>query len=130
MTFFGGLAGFAVDAMARPAIRIRAASGNYDERGVWVPSSGPVSENIRAVIQDPKEADIRQLPEGERVEAFVAIWTRAELRTSDETANTEADRVVSEHGDTYKITRVSDRAEGGFYRAIARLEHARGRGIR
>lgn len=128
MTLFGGIAGLAVDAMARPATRVRAAVGLYIN-GIWA-AGGPSSEAIRAVIQDPREADIRQLPEGERVEAYVTIWTRADLRTADETAGTEADRVVSEAGDTYKITRVSDRSEAGFTRAIARLEHARGRGVR
>jgi hypothetical protein len=127
MTLFGGIAGLAIDAMARPAIRIRKAVGAYVDH-VWVPGA-PVSDVIRAVIQDPKENDIRQLPEGERTEAFVAIWSRSELRTADETAKTEADRVTSEAGDTYKITRVSDRSEGGFYRAIARLEHDRGRRV-
>ena len=127
MTLFGGIAGLAVDAMARPATLIRRAPGSH-VNGRWQ-AGAETSTAIRAVIQDPKEADIRQLPEGERTEAFVAIWSRSELRTSDETAKTEADRVVSEHGDTYKITRVSDRAEGGFHRAIARLEHARGRSV-
>jgi hypothetical protein len=128
MTLFGGIAGLAVDAMARPATRIRSVAGSYVD-GRWTPSAGAISEPIRAVIQDPKEADIRQLPEGERVEAFVAIWTRAELRTADETNKIEADRVTSETGDTYKIVRVSDRAEANFTRAIGRLEHARGRSV-
>lgn len=127
MTLFGGIAGLAVDAMARPATLIRRAAGSYVDHD-WVPGA-LTSTPIRAVIQDPKEADIRQLPEGERTEAFVAIWSRSELRTADEATQTEADRVTSEAGDTYKITRVSDRSEGGFYRAIARLEHDRGRRV-
>lgn len=127
MTLFGGIAGLAVDAMARPATRLRQSPGAYVD-GQWV-EGATISEAIRAVVQDPKEADIRQLPEGERVEAYGTIWTRAELRTADETAGTEADRVVTEAGATYKITRVSERTEAGFTRAIARLEHARGRGV-
>lgn len=127
MTLFGGLAGIAVDAMARPATLKRRAPGAIVDHE-WVPGA-ETSTPIRAVIQDPKEADIRQLPEGERVESFQTIWTRTELRTADEDAGTEADRVVSENGQTFKITRVSARDEGGFYRAIARLEHDRGRSV-
>lgn len=127
MTLFGGIAGLAVDAIARPATRIRKAPGSYVD-GQWVEGTN-TSLAIRAVVQAPKEADIRQLPEGERTEAFVAIWTRAELRTADENLQTEADRVTSEAGDTYKITRVAERTEAGFTRAIARLEYARGRGL-
>lgn len=127
MTLFGGIAGLAVDAMARPAtLKRRAAGATVDHE--WVP--GALTETaIRAVIQDPKESDIRQLPEGERTEAFMVIWSRSELRTSDETTATEADRVTSENGQTFKITRVSARTEAGFYRAIARLEHDRGRSV-
>jgi hypothetical protein len=124
---FGGIAGLAVDAMARPATRVRAAAGSY-VNGVWVAGS-PTSTSIRAVIQAPKDADLRQLPEGERAEAHVVVWTRSDLRTADETLRTEADRVTSAAGDTYKITRISERTEAGFTRAIARLEHARGRGL-
>lgn len=128
MTLLGGIAGIAVDAMARPATLIRAASGSY-VGGQWV-ATGPTSSAIRAVIQAPSEADIRQVPEGERTEAFVTIWSRAELRTADEDARTEADRVTGEQGQTYKIIRVVERTEAGFTRAIARLESdGRGRGI-
>lgn len=124
----GGIAGLAVDAMARPATRVRPSAGGAYVEGQWVPAA-TVSLAIRAVIQAPEESDIRQLPEGERTEAYVAIWTRADLRTADETAQTDADRVISKTGDTYKITRISERTEAGFTRAIARLEHARGRGL-
>jgi len=127
MTLFGGIAGLAVDAMARPATRLRQIPGVY-VNGQW-DDGATTSLAIRAVVQDPKEADIRQLPEGERTEAHATIWTRAELRTVDETNGTEADRVITEAGDTYKITRVSERTEAGFTRAIARLEYARGRGL-
>jgi predicted nucleic acid-binding protein len=121
------LAGIAVDAMARPAILKRRTPGATIDFE-WVPGV-ETSTPIRAVIQDPKEADIRQLPEGERVESYQTIWTRTELRTADEDAGTEADRVVSENGQTFKITRVSARDEAGFYRAIARLEHDGGRRV-
>ncbi len=128
MTFLGGLAGLAVDAMARPATRIRAAVGSY-VGGQWQ-AGAPSSTQIRAAIQAPSEADIRQLPEGERTEAFVTIWTRAELQTSDEDVGRQADEVTGEQGQTYKIIRVVERTEAGFTRAIARLvSDGRGRSV-
>ena len=119
MTLFGGLAGFAVDAMARPAILNRRHDGEYIA-GRW--SEGwlePVP--IRAVIQAPSESDIRLLPEGERIESYVTIWTRADIRTVDEDAAEQAETITGEQGQTYKITRVVQRTEAGFCRAIARL---------
>lgn len=119
MTLFGGLAGLSVDAMARPATLVRAGVGSY-VAGRWV-AAPPSSSTIRAVIQAPSEADIRQLPEGERTEAFVTIWTRTALRTASEDDKTEADHVTGEDGQTYKVTRIASRTEAGFTRAIARL---------
>lgn len=127
MTFMGGLAGFAVDAMARPAILHRPREGAY-VNGQWVPGwDAPCA--IRAVIQGPTERDIRQLPEGERTESYVTIWTRAVLKTSDEDDAAQADIVESENGQQFKITRVVERTEAGFTRAIARLTHDRGRRV-
>ena len=114
MSLFGGLAGIAVDAMARPATRIRPAAGAYVD-GQWQ-AGASVSTAIRAVIQAPAERDLRLLPEGERTEAYVTVWTRADLRTGDEDSRTEADRVTGEAGDTYKIVRIVQRTEAGFTR--------------
>lgn len=119
MTLFGGLAGFAVDAMAQPAILNRWQDGEY-VNGQWVEGwVYPVA--IRAVIQAPGESDIRLLPEGERIEAYVTIWTRSCIRTVDEEAGVAAETISTPNGQTYKITRVVERTEAGFYRAIARL---------
>lgn len=128
MTQFGGYAGLAIDAWARPATRVRAAGGSYVD-GEWV-AAGPSSTAIRAAIQAPSEADVRQLPEGERTEAYVTIWSRSDLRTASEDGATEADHVTGEDGQTYKVVRLANRTEGAFYRAIARLvSDGRGRRV-
>jgi hypothetical protein len=129
MTFLGGLAGLAVDAMARPATRIRAAVGSY-VGGKWQAGGAPISDQIRAAIRAPSESDIRQLPDGERTEAYVTIWTRADLVTADEDSGRQADEITGEQGQTYKVVRVVERTEAGFTRAIARLvSDGRGRRV-
>jgi len=128
MTTFGGFSGLAVDAWARQATRVRAAGGSYVD-GKWV-AAGPTSETIRAAIQAPSAADLTQLPEGERTEAHVIIWSRSDLRTADEDAGTEADIITGEDGRSYKIVRLANRSEGAFYRAMARLiSDGRGRRV-
>lgn len=128
MTTFGGYSGLAVDAWARPATRVRAAGGAYVD-GEWV-AAGPTSTAIRAAIQAPSEADLRQLPEGERTEAHVTIWSRSDLRTANEDTGTEADIITGEDGQSYKVVRLASRTEGAFYRAIARLiSDGRGRRV-
>lgn len=128
MTLFGGIAGLAVDAMARPATRVRMQPGSY-VNGRWYEPNVPAEDAIRAVIQAASESDLRQLPEGERTEAYVAIWTKADLRTADETTKVQADRVISELGDRWKVVRIVQRTEAGFIRAIGRMEHDRGRSV-
>lgn len=127
MTVFGGYAALAIDAIANPATLKRRAPGAYLE-GLWT-KGAETQTPIRAAIQAPSERDLRELPEGERTEGTVAIWSRSELRVADEDTGTEADRIIGAGGDTYKIVRVSDRTEAGFYRAIGRLEHDRGRSV-
>lgn len=123
----GGLAGLSVSFMARPATLLRRAQGakvNFQ----WVP--GALTEiPIRAVIQAPSESDLRQQPEGERAEGYVTVWTKADLRISEEDGGTDSDRVRGEDGQVYKITRVVHRTEAGFTRAIGRLERDGGRRI-
>jgi hypothetical protein len=113
--------------MARPATLIRKGEGaTVDHR--WVPGAS-VETQIRAVIQAPSESDLRLVPEGERTEAWVTIWSRTELHVSDEDEGTNSDRVRGGDGKVYKLTRVVQRTEAGFTRAIARLEHDRGRRV-
>lgn len=128
MTVFGGYAGLSVDALARPATRIRAAAGTR-VRGIWTPGA-PSSETIRAVIQAPSAADLQQMPEGERTEALVTVWTRSDLVTADEDAGTQADTITGEDGQTYKVVRIVNRSEAGIIRAVARLiSDGRGRAV-
>ncbi|TQI72911.1 hypothetical protein FHT98_0631 [Bosea sp. AK1] len=113
------LAGLAVDMMARPCT-LRVYPPPTVVKGKATRGE-PVETPIRAVIQAPSERDMRDVPEGQRTEAWVTVWSRTPLNTSDEDDQQGADEVINARGEAYRIVRVQDRAEGGFYRAIARL---------
>lgn len=120
------LASLAVGMLAQPATLIRKAPGSYVD-GFWQDSSTETS--IRAVVQAVSERDMRLLPEGERTEAYVTIWSTTELRVADEDNETTADVIRTETGDEYRVIRLANRIEGGFWRAIGRAVHDRGRSV-
>lgn len=127
MTLFA-LAGLAVDIAATPHTLRTYPTGSYVE-GEW--AQGEASETpIRAVMQAPSANDLESLPEGERTEGLVTVWSRAPLKTADEDDRTRADEVINAAGEAYRVVKVMQRTEGGFYRAIARLtKYDRGRSV-
>lgn len=122
------LAGLAVDLAATPHTLRTYPAGAYVE-GEWAQGEA-VETPIRAVMQAPSARDLESLPEGERVEGLVTIWSRSPLNTSDEDDARRADEVINARGEAYRLVNVRLRAEAGFYRAIARLiTHDRGRSV-
>lgn len=118
----------AVDMFARPAMRRRHGAGSYAANGVYTPGA-VTSASIMAVIQAPSEHDLLTLPEGERTEGMVAVWTRADLQVANEGAGTVADELVTPAGEVYRVVKVMTRSEAGFTKALARLSHDRGRTV-
>ncbi|WP_406858495.1 hypothetical protein ABEG18_13050 [Alsobacter sp. KACC 23698] len=118
----------AVLALAKPATLRRFGARQRNPNGTF---SDPVATEIpiQAVIQAPSEGDLRQVPEGERSEAWVTIWTPTELHTASEDSGALADEIESPRGERFKVYRVAVREEGGFTRAIGRLTHDRGRRV-
>lgn len=122
------LAGLAVDIAATPHTLRTWPAGSYVE-GEWAQGEA-VEKPIRAVMQAPSANDMRDVPEGQRTEAWVTVWSRAPLNTSDEDDQQGADEVINARGEAYRVVRVQQRTEAGFYRAIARLiKHDRGRSV-
>jgi hypothetical protein len=64
---------------------------------------------------------MRLLPEGERIEAYVTIWSREALRASNETTGVRADEITGADGQRYRVVRSVHRNEASFTRAIGRL---------
>ncbi|KRE07453.1 hypothetical protein ASE63_22400 [Bosea sp. Root381] len=122
------LAGLAVDIAATPHTLRTWPAGSYVE-GKWTQGDG-VEAPIRAIMQAPSARDLESLPEGERTEGLVTVWSRTPLNSADEDDRTRADEVMNARGEAYRVVKAQDRAEGGFYRAIARLiTHDRGRSV-
>lgn len=127
MTLFA-LAGLAVDLAATPHTLRTNPPGAYID-GEW--TQGAVVETpIRAVMQAPSAKDLESLPEGERTEGLVTVWSRSPLNTADEGDATRADEIINAAGEAFRFVRVLHRTEAGFYRAIARLtKYDRGRSV-
>lgn len=115
----------AIQMLARPATLLRAGAGTYVDHE-WV-DGAETAISIRAVIQSPTQADMRVLPEGERTDGYVTIWTETELRTVDEDDATNADVILTPEGVRYRVLRNGARREGGFWRVIGRLDRDGGR---
>lgn len=112
----------AIDVLARPATLRRFNPANAWVDGIFDETAGASDVPIMAVIQAASQEDLRLVPEGERAEGYVTVWSRTEMNTSDETSRGRADLVIGEDGNTYKVVRKSARTEGGYFRVIGRLE--------
>lgn len=120
-------AALAIDMVAvTTAVLTRFAAGGFVD-GKWTEGS-PSTYSIRIADQPPAPRDLERLPEGERTKEFRSVWTRAVLRTADETAKTSADELTFKGG-TWKVVAVFDRAEGGYTKAMVERVHDRQRGI-
>ena len=114
--------------MSRLATLRRHPAGEWGDNGQFVPGE-PMDLPIKAVIQAASEQDLRVLPEGERTDGYVTIWSLSELRTADENAGTVADEVTGPEGEAFRIVKVGYRPEGGFWRCIGRKIDDRGRSL-
>lgn len=114
--------------MARPATLRRHPAGEWRDNGQFVPGAATPT-TIKAVIQAASEKDLRVLPEGERTDGYVTIWSLVELRTADEDAGTVADEVTGPEGEAFRIVKVGYRSEAGFWRCIGRKIDDRGRSL-
>lgn len=108
----------AVRMLARPATIRRSGVGQWQADGTFSRDASVTTSTTRAVVQSPGVDDLKLLPEGETASGKVVIWCEDELRVSDEETGREADRIVTELGQTFKIIAVKNRSEAGFYRAI------------
>lgn len=115
----------AIDEFARLIERIRFPAGTY-VNGVWSEAAG-TTETIAATHQPASARDLRDLPEGQRVDAMRAIWSRSELLGADETTGRKADVLVIE-GEQWEVIASWHRSEAGFWKAVAGLKNDRQRG--
>lgn len=99
-----------------PVTLSRFGTGSY-VNGEWV--SGPVTvSTLPAVIQPLKPRELAQLPEAERTEEAIAVFTSEALQTSTP-SGLEADRLTWA-GRVWRICIVEDwTAQAGYCRSVA-----------
>lgn len=119
------LAAEAIDEFARIITLRRFAPGSY-VAGKYVPGASSDAP-IAAVHQPVSSRDLRDLPEGQRVDALRSIWSRSEILGADERTGRLPDELVIE-GETYRVIRAWHRTEAGFHKVIAELKDDRQRG--
>lgn len=92
----------------------RHGAGDYVE-GVFVPGSVTTS-TIQASVQPAGGKELQRLPEGERLQDYLAVWTTSELLTLE--GSRAPDRLVID-GAEYEVVAVEDwLSEGNYYKAI------------
>lgn len=119
------LAAEAIDEFARLIIRRRFPPGAY-VAGKFV-QGDPTEVDIAATHQPVTSRDLRDLPEGQRVDALRSVWSRSEILGADERTGRPADELVIE-GETYRVIQAWHRTEAGFHKAVVELTDDRQRG--
>lgn len=110
------IADFAVDGVQR----IRFAQGAYDSHRRYV-AGGQTVTDIIASIQAPSPAQLKLLPEGQRVEDSIAIYTSAELLSATTPNGPKADRIKYQEK-IYEVQKLSNWvANGNFTAAVCTL---------
>lgn len=106
----------AIDMTAVTVTLRRAGSDGYwNDDGEWIPG-GEVTSTIRATMQPASFGgagssmglQLKDLPDGVRIEAGWLAWSRTEIRVNDE---------IDHAGMSFRVAHVWPRREGGFYRA-------------
>ena len=87
--------------------------------GRWTDGSTSVI-TIDACVQPATDEDMQRLPEGQRIEETISIFTTTELKTVSVDGQTPADR-VSYDGEVYEVQSVTPWSEvGGYYHVLAK----------
>lgn len=99
---------------AQPFV-IRRVSGAFAGEGEFTRTETTV--NASGVIQPASEDDLKMLPEGERSDSAIKVYSKTELRRGDG-AGTESD-VIEWLGKRYRVMQSKPWQLHGYYFAIA-----------
>lgn len=97
---------------------------SVDARGRTQSSASEIA--AQGVVHPATEEELKILPESQRVEEIVAVYTATRLTAGDDTHG--ADR-VGWQGGTYKVLKVMDYSQFGFVMALAQNESMMGKEI-
>lgn len=116
--FSGMIADFAV---ADEVQLMRFATGAYDGTHFRYTAGSTTTSDIVASVQSPTAAQLMQLPEGQRVEDSITVYTSTLIQTAQTPAGAKADRLIY-RGKTYEVQKLFDWSpNGNFFAAICTL---------
>ncbi len=96
----------------------RTAAGTITLGRVTAGASSALS--ISASVQPATPEDMKRLPEGQRIDETIKLYTTTELKTVDVDAQTAADRITYD-GQVYEVQQVTPWSEvGGYWRVFAK----------
>lgn len=82
--------------------------GGYKDTKQFIPNFG--------IIQQADGKDISMIPEGDRVDGMISFWSVYQLFESNAKGVSD---IICWHGARYRIMKVADRSDFGYYKAIA-----------
>lgn len=85
-------------------------------RGGW--QSSTTSLTLRGVANTASGNDLQQLPEGDRVTGSMAFYTTAPIYATRAGASAGLSDLITYNGDVYRLAKVWNRNQNGFYKAI------------
>mgnify|MGYP001592776294 CR=1 FL=1 len=102
-------------------LTLRRTEGSFNDYGEWE-SSTPVDSSVTGAWQKVTERDLAQLDLGEIKQEVRRFLTVTEIKVSEDDDKL-SDRIIwAKNGGRYKVLKVTDNSDNGFYRAYASFE--------
>ena len=96
----------------------RYAAGSYGSDGVYTPGATTALTINPAVVYVSTPKEILRLPEGQRTEEAITVFTREPLKTANDPSDTLPD-VITYYGISYLVVLSEQWLQWGYYKSMA-----------
>ncbi len=103
----------------RQTLTIRSTTGSRNEYGEWEDGT-PTETTAKGSFQRVSERELAQLDFGDVKQEIRKLLTPTEINVSQNT-DAQSDRIIW-NGKRYRVLRVTDDSDNGFYRAFCAFE--------
>jgi len=107
------------DPLFSQTMTVRRTTGSFNQYGEWVLGT-PSEFTVTGCFQKATELELAQMAFGETQKEIRKLLTPTELKVS-EADDTQSDRIIW-RGRRFKVIKVTDNQDYGFYRAFAAYE--------
>jgi len=107
------------DPLFAQTLIVRRTTGSLNEYGEWVAGT-PSDTTVIGSFQKATELELVQMAFGETQQEIRKLLTPTEIKVS-EADDTQSDRIIW-RGKRYKVIKITDDQDYGFYRAFAAFE--------